>query len=600
MRRNDTAKCVPRWSLARNMSAAPGVGGRGTVLKSRHNKQPDCAPSSGNPVAQTFQTSLIGIQVAEQAGPEQGIGRVATAVTAFVGRTLRGPVGQPVAISSFNEYQAVFGGLWQPSTLSYAVEQYFDNGGRAALIVRVVNGGRPPTLALPAGTQQLVLQALQPGTREYLRASVDYDSVGADELDRFNLVIQRVRAPRSEHVEDQEIFRRLSVRPESSRYVVDALAESQLARVLGDAPARRPERTLGPEAGSNVGYVHSSSDGNDGAPLTDYDLIGSAATAAGLFALQAADHFNFLCVPPLTRETDIGPGMLLVAARFCRERHSMLVVDPPLAWQDAAQAVQGLRDWNLHSENALMYFPRILGYDRLRGRFEQFSSCGAVAGMLARNDEHTPVWSALQCEDLTLRANCRPACSVSEDERVRLAQFGVNTLPAARAVGPPRHQLGACTLAAGNSGAADWKHLASRRLALLIISSIERATRWVVFATNDAALRRRVVEQIETFLLALDDEGAFVGHDSDESWFVVCDQRHNGLEQVRTGTVNILFGFAAQRPGEYHAYMLTHSPAGSRVRPVSVNRLETGGRRLDEEMTGTFQALGGMDGLSRH
>jgi len=58
--------------------------------------------------------------------------RAATAVTAFVGRALKGPVEQATTISSFDEYQRVFGGLWQPSTLSYAVEQFFENGGQTS------------------------------------------------------------------------------------------------------------------------------------------------------------------------------------------------------------------------------------------------------------------------------------------------------------------------------------------------------------------------------------------------------------------------------------------------------------------------------------
>ena len=152
-----------------------------------------------------------GIQVAEQSGPEQAIARAPTAVTAFVGRTLRGPINRPVTISSFTDYQSIFGGLWQPSMLSYAVEQFFENGGRHALIVRIVNGARPPTLDLPAGDGTLRLEALTCGTREFLRASVDYDGIGDNEEDCFNLVIQRVRAAGSEHVEDQEIFRRLSI-----------------------------------------------------------------------------------------------------------------------------------------------------------------------------------------------------------------------------------------------------------------------------------------------------------------------------------------------------------------------------------------------------
>jgi phage tail sheath protein FI len=528
------------------------------------------------------ETLITGIRVAEQPGPEHAIARAPTAVTAFVGRTLRGPINRPIVIHSFTDFQAVFGGLWQPSTLSYAVEQYFENGGGTALIVRVISGGARPTLALRAGSGWLTLAALEPGTREFLRASVDYDGIGDNEDDRFNLVIQRVRAPGSEHIEDQEIFRRLSIRQNAGRYVVDALTESTLARVIDAMPLQRPDRTLRHDGRGSVGYVPSNPDGDDGAPLTDYDVIGSGLDGTGLFALKAADHFNLLCIPPLTRETDVGPSTLLVAARFCRERNAMLIVDPPSGWDNAGAAIRALCDWHFLSENALMYFPRMLGYDRLRGRFELFAPSGAIAGMLARSDEVSPVWSAAESEEAILRPGYRPLCSVSDGERVRLAQLGVNALPFVRTNG--RQPLSARTLAGGSSGAADWKYLTARRLALCVVNSIERGTRWVVFETHSPALRKKVASQVEAFLAELDHAGAFIGHPADETYFVICDERLNGEEDIRSGTLNILFGFAAQRDGEYHAYIVSHTPATSRVRHVSVNRLETGGHKLEEEM----------------
>ena len=103
--------------------------------------------------------------------PLPPIERAASAITAFVGRTLKGPVNEPVPIASFAEFQLVFGGLWQPSTLSYAVEQFFESGGQGAIIVRVANGGRAPSIALPADGGTLRLRGRCPGTREYLRGS---------------------------------------------------------------------------------------------------------------------------------------------------------------------------------------------------------------------------------------------------------------------------------------------------------------------------------------------------------------------------------------------------------------------------------------------
>ena len=445
--------------------------------------------------------SKLALQVAEERGPDQSIPRLATARTAFVGRTLRGPVNRPVSIKSFVEFQQVFGGLWQPSLLGYAVEQFFDSGGREALIVRVVNGARSATLTLKAGGQALQLQALRPGTREFLRASVDFDNIAPDELEVFNLTVQRVRAQGTGQVDDQEIFHRLSVSRTDERYLPAAIAQSALIRLAGEMPAQRPDRTLDPASGLATAYVNSNSDGDDGAPLTDYDLIGSSLNHTGVFALHLAEYFNFLCIPPLSRDRDVGPSALLVAARYCKERRALLIVDPPSGWQTADDALSGLRDWNFPDENALMYFPRVLAHDKLRGHFESFAPCGAVAGMLARSEEGGPLWLNAEREEPILRPGLRPACLVSEDRRIRLANLGVNTLQAVRSTA--RINVRLRTLAAGNTANADWRYLSARRLALFILSSIEQGTRWVTAAGSPAELAQDLTKQIRAFFAGL-------------------------------------------------------------------------------------------------
>ena len=511
------------------------------------------------------------LQVAEQRGPDQSISRLATARTAFVGRTLRGPVNRPVFIKSFVEFQHVFGGLWQPSLLGYAIEQFFDNGGREALIVRVVNGARAATLTLKAGERTLQLQALRPGTREFLRASVDFDNIAADEREIFNLTVQRVRAPGTGQVDDQEIFHRLSVSRTDERYLPNAIAQSALIRLLGEMPAQRPDRTLDPASGLATAYVNSNSDGDDGAPLTDYDLIGSSLEHTGVFALHQVEHFNFLCIPPLSRDRDVGPSALLVAARYCKERRALLIVDPPSAWQTADDALSGLRDWNFPDENALMYFPRLLAHDKLRGHFESFAPCGAVAGMLARYDEGAPVWLTAEREEPILRPGLRPVCLVGEDRRIRLANLGVNTLQAVRSAA--RMNVRLRTLAAANTANADWRYLSARRLALFILSSIEQGTRWVVAAGSLAEVAETVTTQVRAFFEALHAAGTFGTRRMEEAFFVICDERVNNSSSLSCGEVQFVIGFAASREHEFHCFRISHSAAGSKVQPVSLNRL---------------------------
>lgn len=518
-----------------------------------------------------------GIQVLELAGAEQAIEPASTTITAFVGRTLRGPLNRPVPVASFADFQRTFGGLWQPGTLSYAVEQYFDNGGSRAIVVRVANGASPCTVGVPGPLGPLRLAALAPGTREYLRVAVDYDGIGANESDLYNLVVQRVRTPGSEHVEDQEIYRRLSVDPEAARFTAAVLAESELVRVLGEVPRAPPYETQGNRGDRYAGYVHSNPDGDDGGPLTDYDVIGSASGGTGLFALRGVDSFNFLCIPPLARDTDVGPGVLLVANRYCRDRRAILVIDPPRSWETPEAAVHGMRGWPLVSDCAVMYFPRLLAPDRLRGRDEPFAPCGAVAGMLCRSERRTTVWDALADDDQVLRPGLRPAVAVDEEQRQRLAAAGINTLQSVRL--PGRVAVPARTLAGPGASAPDWRRLSLRRLAHHVVSSIERGTRWMLFAPNEPATWRRVVTQVQGFFATLEEQGAFADRPVDERWFVVCDARLNRDVERAAGVANLVFGFAAARAGDYHACLVSHGPGGSRVHTLTMNRLRTSGMR---------------------
>jgi hypothetical protein len=514
---------------------------------------------------------------------EQPIARASAQLTAFVGRTLRGPLHQPIIVRSFADFQQHFGGLWQPSPLSYAVEHFFEQGGRQAVIVRVANGASPVTISLKCGRETLRLEARAPGTREFLRASIDYDNTESGDDQRFNLVIQRVRSPGSERIEAQETFRNLSVDPESPRFVTVALLESSLMRVRGEVPSFRPDRTLMAGTQLPVGYVSSNPDGDDGKPITDYDVIGSATRGTGLFALEPVEELAFVYVPPLARNSDVGISALLVTARFCRDKRAMLIVDPPTSWESPAEAIRAIRALDFRSDNALMFFPRIVAMDRLRGRTEMFGNGGAVAGLLSRSGEAVCAAVTEREPEPLLRSSAKLAREVSSSDRWSLAAQGVNVLQAIR--NPDRDWPALRTLACGASASSDWSYLAQRRFALFTINAIERGTRWCAGLANGPHVWMRLTRQISTFLSELRSAGAFASVSADQAFLVICDERINDGE--RDG-INVLVQFAATHAGEYHSFMLTHRAGGSTVRPVMVNRFEATlvvTRELEQEVT---------------
>lgn len=492
-------------------------------------------------------------------------------VVAFVGRCQKGPVNEPVSIGSFAEFQQHFGGLWDQSTLPYALDQFFEHGGSQAVVVRVVSQGRPPTLDLPAGGERLVLTGLCPGRNEYLRASVDHDGISHQDEDLFNLVVQRVRSRGSELVESQEIFRRVSILSGSAREVSRILAASQLVRVAGPLPSQRPDITRGSEPRSLIGYIECNNDGEDGQPLSDYDLIGSEAQRSGLFALAGGPPFNFLYIPPPTSNRDLGMSVLVVAARFCRRNHALLLVDPPLAWNSTQRALDALREWPFHCADALMFFPRLLARDRLTGRTQSYAPSAAAAALIVRDDAgRSALWREAE-ETALLRPSATPELWVDHAQRLQLAQRGVNTLRGTRRV--IREAMALRTLAGELAATSDARMLDTRRLELQICASIERGTRWVTIEGNTARSRERVCRQVEHFLKKFAEAGAFAGSERNRHYFVLCDERLNGAAEQAHGVFRLLFGYQSPQMPTRQTWLVEHRPAGSRTRAVSLNQL---------------------------
>ena len=65
---------------------------------------------------------------------------------------------------------------------------------------------------------------------------------------------------------------------------------------------------------------------------------------------------------------------------------------------------------------------------------------------------------------------------------------------------------------------------------------------------------------------------------------MVCDDRINTPDTMRDGKINLAFGFAAMKPGEYHAFLVTHQPSGSRAKAISVNRFANYSPSVDLEI----------------
>jgi phage tail sheath protein FI len=134
------------------------------------------------------------------------------------------------------------------------------------------------------------------------------------------------------------------------------------------------------------------------------------------------------------------------------------------------------------------------------------------------------------------------------------------------------------------SASAEGRYLAARRLILQLANSVERGTRWVLTAPNSPPTWERAGHQIEELLESLRAQGTFASGEFTDCCQVIWDERVNRASTIATGAVNLLFGYALQQPGALQYWLVTHHPAGSRVRPVSINRQAASPRRVDWEI----------------
>ena len=114
--------------------------------------------------------SFPGVYIEEIPSGVRTIVGVATSIAAFIGRARSGPVDEPVVLNGFGDFERRFGGLGADFPMSYAVSDFFLNGGGQAIAVRRFKGsGGAATFRVG----NLDLQAASPGRwGESLRAEV--------------------------------------------------------------------------------------------------------------------------------------------------------------------------------------------------------------------------------------------------------------------------------------------------------------------------------------------------------------------------------------------------------------------------------------------
>ncbi len=501
------------------------------------------------------------VVIVEEEPRLRSIPALPTAVLGAVGVTERGPVGQAVLVTSFEEFTETFGGFTPNSDLALAAYGFFENGGQLLWVVRTVHYTdihTPSSKTSAAATLTLNDRAATPvptlqvdgkwdgGYANDIRVVISAATSGA--ASEFNLT-----------VEDNglvvEAFPNLSMSPSAESYVEAVINHpergSRLIRVRDlESGSASPENL--PATGA-MGPLSGGADGLAG--LVDEDFVGSASGKTGLRALDAVQELSLFIVPG--RATAAVHNAMVSYCEVTRDKGCFAILDPP-ANQSAVAIVSYVEATasllNL-SEFAALYWPRVKVLNPSRAVFGHateliVSPSGHIAGVYARVDGSRPGGVYVPPAGVE-RGRLFGVLGFETDEVLEESKrdivFPKRINPLTAFPGAPRHIDGARTL----KGNGPFPTVAERRGVIFIEQSLKRGLQFARHQGNTEGLRATLTRTATAFLLIQLKNGAFSSSDPKKAFFVDFGEALNPPSVVFSGQVVGRVGLATAKPAEF-------------------------------------------------
>ncbi len=509
-----------------------------------------------------------GVYVEEVVSSQKVLSAAPTAVAAFVGFTERAPSDDPNdpqglaprLVTSWNQFEALYGGFAPGCILPLSVYGYFANGGAIAYICRVPNtepAGEPSRIELPASDRALGLpvavESLAPDAAISLEITTDDMGEDDEAAPTFTMTVL-------EGGEPVESFPGLdlsggatgvatAVNGTSTKIKVDLLVD-EATDLSGQLELIKP------------GVYDLVAAAPVPVPVTGRKFAGSESARAGIGGLAIADDVTMVIVPDLvtaatkadgTVDLSMWKSVQTALISHCEQNgNRMAVLDAP-----PGMTPQQVKEWRsdvamYDSAYAALYYPwiKVANPIGVNGDSEMvIPPSGHIAGVWARTDETRGVWKAPAND--TIRGVLDLEREVSQNEQSLLNPIGINCI---RPFGTRGIRIwGARTL----SSDTDWTYIPVRRLFNMVEATILTGTQWAVFEPNDMALWEGVKRTVSGFLRGLWSAGALFGASADQAFYVKCDEETNPPESIDAGLLVVEVGIAPVKPAEFVVFRIS-------------------------------------------
>jgi phage tail sheath protein FI len=482
---------------------------------------------------------------------------VSTSTAGFLGQTERGPV-EPRLATSLEQFLRLYGGYIEDSYLAYAVEGFFRNGGTRCFIGRITaKDASTATLTLNKdkdeksnGTEIIKVSALGPGDwGNRIKISVMGGSLTSDNRSLFKLTVNYYKTDADAKSKAEpyisELYDNLSADPNASDYY--------LKRINGISSLVSLERLADgmPDAADAIMKGDPNSAGSNSVSVADFEGEStSPEKRRGLSAFKGIDEISIICAPDEVRSgLEALADSLRTHCEFLKDRFAIL--------QSRQSAMP---DANLRpndSKYTAFYYPWIYVLDPITNLPKLVPPGGHVAGIYARVDQERGVHKAPANE--IIRGVTGLEFNITKDEQALLNPRGVNCIRVF--TGRGIRVWGARTASSDPS----WKYVNVRRLFIFLEKSIEVATQWAVFESNDEKLWARMRQTINQFLTRVWRDGALMGSTQDEAYFVKCDRTTMTQDDIDNGRLIMLIGVAPVKPAEFVIFRIAQVAKGTEI-----------------------------------
>jgi uncharacterized protein len=508
-----------------------------------------------------------GVYIEEVPSGSASLSAGATAIAAFVGFTERAPDDdpddpdglKPRLVTSWNQFEALYGGFVPGAMLPHSVYGWFLNGGSVCYIVRVPHNRpseEPGQLGLPAADRAIgdVLEFESIGPADGL--SIAIEPAEADEEDGdpvFDLSV----------LQDGVVIESYAglTLTDGPTNVVDTVTESS-ERVKVATKVEITDDLDITLAMPKAGIYPIEPAPREPVEVKAPAFAGSETKRQGINGLVIADDVTMVLIPDLitaaTKEdgsVDLGMWKSVQTAliNHCEgQANRMAVLDAP-----PGMGVQDIKEWRsdvamYDSAFAALYYPWIKVANPVPTNGDDeilIPPSGHMAGLWARVDETRGVWKAPANE--VIRGVLDVERPITKAEQGMLNPIGINCI---RPFGTRGIRVwGARTL----SSDSDWRYINVRRLFNMVEQAIMDGTQWVVFEPNDQKLWAGVKRTVSAFLRGLWRDGALFGATAEQAFFVKCDEDNNPPDSIDEGKLIVEVGIAPVKPAEFVIFRIS-------------------------------------------